>query len=274
MWFLIPVPILVALLIHWWTSVFFQSFFLHRYAAHRMFDLSRFWQRAFHLFTYLSQGASFLNPRAYAVLHRMHHAYSDKPGDPHSPRLMRNPFKMMWNTLKDYRLVLARRHPLAAPFEFDLVEWRALDRWGGSIWSSALWTTGYAGFYALFATATWHYLLIPVHIFMGPIHGAIVNYFGHWLGYRNHDIDDHSRNTLWFDFVTLGELFQNNHHARPNSPTFASRRFEFDPVWPAILIMSRLRIVKLASRDALAHVASEVRAAIDAPSLPANSAAS
>jgi stearoyl-CoA desaturase (delta-9 desaturase) len=241
----IPVPIVVALLAHWWTSVFFQSFFLHRYAAHRMFYLSPFWQRAFHLITYVAQGASYLTPSAYAVLHRMHHAYSDQPGDPHSPRLESNPMKMMLNTLRDYRAVQEERHPLAAPFTHDLVRWPALDGFGRTTWSSLLWIALYVAYYVCFASAWWHYLFLPIHVLMGPIHGAIVNYFGHRLGYRNHDTNDHSRNTLWIDLVTLGELFQNNHHARPNSPSFASRRFELDPIWPAIRTMNFLRILQL-----------------------------
>jgi stearoyl-CoA desaturase (delta-9 desaturase) len=241
----IPAPIVLALLVHWWASVFFQSFFLHRYAAHRMFYLSPFWQRCFHFMTYFSQGASYLNPSAYAVLHRMHHAYSDQPGDPHSPRLERNPVKMMWNTLQDYRAVQEGQHPLAGPFSFELVHWPALDRFGKTIWSTIIWVGAYVAFYVTFATAWWHFLFLPIHVLMGPIHGAIVNYFGHRVGYRNHDTDDHSRNTLWFDVITLGELFQNNHHARPNSPSFASRRFELDPIWPAIRTMAFLGILKL-----------------------------
>ena len=43
--FSIPLPIVAGIALHWWSSVFFQSFFLHRYAAHRMFELSPFWQR-------------------------------------------------------------------------------------------------------------------------------------------------------------------------------------------------------------------------------------
>eukprot|EP01036_Dinobryon_divergens_P038408 gene38408-50429_t len=31
------------------------------------------------------EGSSFLSPRAYAILHRMHHAFSDTKRDPHSP---------------------------------------------------------------------------------------------------------------------------------------------------------------------------------------------
>lgn len=246
----IPTPILVALLLHWWASVFFQSFFLHRYAAHGMFQLSRFWSRVFYLLTYLTQGASFLNPRAYAILHRMHHAFADETGDPHSPRLIRNPFRMMWHTLRSYRAVLAGRHPLAGRFDQHVVEWRGLDAWGGSLWSSLLWTAAYACYYAFFASAWWQYAFLPIHVLMGPIHGAIVNYLGHWVGYRNHALADDSRNTLWFDFVTLGELFQNNHHARPNSPSFAARKFEFDPVWSVIRIMSHLKILRLPSAAA------------------------
>ncbi|HEY5960758.1 MAG TPA: acyl-CoA desaturase, partial [Polyangiaceae bacterium] len=161
-----PVPIVFAVVAHWWGSVFFQSFFLHRYAAHRMFQLSHFWQRTFHLLTYLFQGASYLNPRAYAVLHRMHHHFSDKPGDPHSPRLEPNPVKMMLNTLKDYRAVSNGTHPLAKPFEYDLVSWPALDAVGRSRISSLLWIGVYGAFYAIYATATWQMLLIPVHALM------------------------------------------------------------------------------------------------------------
>ena len=59
-----------------------------RYGAHRMFTMSKR-ERTFHLLTYLTQGSSYLNPRAYAILHR-HHAYTDGPRTPLSrepPRL-------------------------------------------------------------------------------------------------------------------------------------------------------------------------------------------
>src|SRR5215475_11655292 len=51
---------------HWVLSVFFQTFYLHRYGAHRMFTMSKGWERFFHLCTFVFQGPSFLNPRAYA----------------------------------------------------------------------------------------------------------------------------------------------------------------------------------------------------------------
>ena len=80
--------------------------------------------------------------------------------------------------------------------------------------------------YFYFATAWWTWLLLPAHYLMGPVHGAIVNWCGHKYGYRNFDNGDASRNTLIFDSVTCGELFQNNHHKYAMSPNFAARWFE------------------------------------------------
>jgi stearoyl-CoA desaturase (delta-9 desaturase) len=82
---------------------------------------------------------------------------------------------------------------------------------------------------------------------MGPIHGAIVNWCGHKYGYRNFETtqSDKSRNTLIFDFVTMGELFQNNHHKFGMSPNFAARKFEIDPTYPVIKLLAWLKIVDL-----------------------------
>ena len=69
--------ILIFFVVHWYLSLFVQTFYLHRYAAHKMFTMNPFWEKAFYLLTYTAQGSSFLSPRAYAILHRMHHAFSD-----------------------------------------------------------------------------------------------------------------------------------------------------------------------------------------------------
>ena len=94
--------IIVFFIVHWLLSIFCQTFFLHRYGAHAMFKMSRRWERTFHLMTYLSQGCSFLKPRAYAFLHREHHAYSDTKRDPHSPQIYTNLFTLMLSTKKRY----------------------------------------------------------------------------------------------------------------------------------------------------------------------------
>src|SRR5215470_8848394 len=87
---------------HWQLSIFCQTFFLHRYGAHKQFTMSRRWEKFFHLLTFFSQGSSYLNPRGYAILHRMHHAFSDGPKDPHSPENHPGLFSMMWATKTTY----------------------------------------------------------------------------------------------------------------------------------------------------------------------------
>ena len=77
--------IFLFLILHWYLSLFGQTFFLHRYAAHKMFTMSKAWEKFWYVYTWVMQGSSYLNARAYAILHRMHHAYSDTEKDVHSP---------------------------------------------------------------------------------------------------------------------------------------------------------------------------------------------
>lgn len=230
---------------HWFLSLFSQTFFLHRYAAHKMFTMSKFWEKFFYVFTYCTQGSSFLNPRAYAIMHRMHHAYSDTEKDPHSPHYFKSMFKMMWRT-KDYYLdLLLKRVEPEKGFDKNIPEWPAFDKIA-NLWTPRfVWVGLYTLYYVQFATQPWMFLLLPIHYVMGPIHGGIVNWCGHKYGYRNfEDTGDLSRNTLRFDFLTMGELFQNNHHKYPSRANFAVKRFEIDPTFPLVKLLSWMRIIR------------------------------
>src|SRR5262245_29099693 len=195
----IDMPILIFFLAHWFLSLFFQTFFLHRYSSHRMFVLSPFTERLFYLLTFVSQGSSFLVPRAYAVLHRMHHAFSDTGEDPHSPHFSGGPVQMMWQTKLHYAALVKRTVTPSPGLTADIPEWKALDEFADSIYTRVLWGVLYFIFYWRFAPSLWLLLLLPVHCLMGVLHGAIVNWCGHRYGYRNFSIRDKSRNTLPVD---------------------------------------------------------------------------
>lgn len=237
--------ILLFILVHWYLAAFCQTMFLHRYGSHRMFSMSAGWERFFYVLTFITQGSSYLNPRAYAVMHRMHHAYSDTAGDPHSPKFLKNPLRMMKNTLDVYLAVHARRAAVDPRFEGGYPEWPAFDRWADGIPVRLLWAAAYVAFYVHFATAWWQYLFIPLHIVMGPVHGAIVNWCGHRYGYSNYDNRDESKNTLCVDLLTMGELMQNNHHHSVRKVNFASRRFEMDPTYPLLRLLGAFGVVRL-----------------------------
>jgi len=237
--------ILLLFCAHWLVAAFFQSSFHHRYASHRMFTMGPRAERVFHLLTYLAQGSSYLSPRAYAILHREHHAYSDTPSDPHTPTRFSNVFSMMWETAVRYGAHLDRTSAPEPRFLGGYPEWDALDRLASTWTSRILWGTGWTLLYLWLATAWWQFLLLPVQWVMGPVHGAIVNWCGHRYGYRNFRTRDRSRNSIPLDFIMLGELFQNNHHRAAGRLNFGARWFEFDPTHAVLRLVALTGAIRL-----------------------------
>ena len=55
--------ILIFFVLHWYLSLFCQTFFLHRYAAHGAFTMSRGWEKFFYILTFITQGSSYMSAR-------------------------------------------------------------------------------------------------------------------------------------------------------------------------------------------------------------------
>ncbi len=231
---------------HWFLSLFFHSFFLHRYASHQMYTTSKGWEKVFYFSTWLVQGSSFLVPRAYGVMHRMHHTYSDTDKDPHSPHFFRDIWHMMWHTVVIFRGFLTRKNLPDPEFTAEyLPVWDKLDRFGHHALTRIVFGALYTTVYILFAPNAWWFLLLPIHLMMGPIQGAIVNWFGHKYGYSNYNNGDQSKNSSPWGILLMGELFQNNHHYSKYSANFAKKWFEFDTTYLVMRVMNKLRIIKL-----------------------------
>jgi len=231
---------------HWFLSLFFHSFFLHRFASHKMYTISKNWERVFYVTTWLVQGSSFLVPRAYAVMHRMHHTYSDTEQDPHSPHFFKDVYQMMCSTIRIFRCFLCGKNLPEEQFTRDyLPVWDKLDKFGHHSLTRAVFIVGYIAFYVVFAPNYWWFLLLPIHFLMGPIQGAVVNWCGHKYGYSNFENGDHSKNSSPWGVLLMGELFQNNHHYDKADANFAKKWFEFDLTYQIMRVMNYVGIIHL-----------------------------
>ncbi len=131
-------------------------------------------------------------------------------------------------------------------FTKNLPEWRSFDKWAHSSVSRLLWVLLYIALIVFFTTSLWWLLLLPVVVAMGPIHGAIINWFAHKYGYINCNLKNTSMHLLSIDVLMLGESYHNNHHKNPSAVNFGRRWHEIDPVYPFIRFFSWLGIIKMA----------------------------
>lgn len=240
--------ILIFFVLHWYLSLFSQTFFLHRYAAHKMFTMSKFWERFFFVFTFITQGSSYLSGYAYGLLHRLHHAHTDTELDPHSPSYDKNMFTMMWRTKNVYSDILNDRMEIEEKYKKDLPKWKWFDTFADWMVVRIAWAGVYIAFYYYFATEWWMWALVPIHIVMGPVHGVIINWFAHKYGYTNFKTEDTSKNFLPVDFLMMGEAYHNNHHVYGSRANFGVRWFEIDPVYYIILALDKVGIIRLKNK--------------------------
>ena len=238
--------ILLFFVAHWYMALFFQTFFLHRYAAHGAFTMSKFTEKVFFVLTWLFQGSNYLSAYGYGIMHRMHHAYADTPNDPHSPKYDESLFKMMWKTKTIYSDINMKRITVDPRFTKNIPQWEAFDKFARSWVSRLLWIGVYTLVYINFATVWWLWLLLPIQFMLSPVHGAIINWFAHKYGYRNFEVGDTSRNFLPFDFLMMGESYHNNHHKHGSRANFGGIRWhELDPTYVVIKILDKIGVISL-----------------------------
>lgn len=237
--------VLIFFVLHWYLSLFCQTFFLHRYAAHGAFSMTRGWEKFFYILTFITQGSSYMSARSYALLHRLHHAYTDTEDDPHSPSFSKNAFDLMNITRKKYADIFNHRMHVEEKFLKNLPDWPAFDRFAHPWITRVLWIIVYTAFYVYFATAPWQYIFLPITIMIGPVHGAIINWFAHKYGSTNFAMNNTSRNLFYIDVLMLGEAYHNNHHKYPSSINFGVKRNEIDPIYFIILMFNRLGVIRV-----------------------------
>lgn len=188
-----------------------------------------------------------LDPKAWAVMHRLHHAHSDTALDPHSPHNV-GIAGILFEQLQSYKRVLValarddeRVRPFAKGLDFDL---NILNRY-------RVWWLPYVvhGAVALALGALGGLWLLGLAYFVGimshPLQGGLVNAFGHAVGGRNFDTRDQSTNNHVVAWLVAGEGFQNNHHAHPASARFSYRASEVDWGYGACRVLQAMGALRI-----------------------------
>jgi len=151
----------------------------------------------------------------------------------------------MWRTRKIFVDIFEGKIAPEERFTKNLPEWPRFDKWAHSNTSRILWALIYTGLFICLSSSLWLLLLLPVVLTMGAFHGAIINWFAHKYGYLNFRLKNTSRNLFSIDIFMLGESYHNNHHKSPSSINFGKRWHELDPVYPIILLLRWLRIIRM-----------------------------
>lgn len=248
--------IIIFFIAHWYLSLFMQTFFLHRYAAHQMFTMSKGWEKFFYVLTWVFQGSSFLSPYAYGVMHRLHHTHADTEKDPHSPKYSTGILDMMMKTKNVYNDILNHRIDIEPKYIKNVPYWEFFEKLTDNWIFRIAWGTFYVLFYVAFVPPhMWYlYLLLPIHFLMGPVHGVVINWFAHKFGYTNFEVNDTAKNLLPVDFLMFGESYHNNHHKLGGRANFGVKWHEFDPAYPIILALNAVHIIKLKKNNDLIYM--------------------
>jgi stearoyl-CoA desaturase (delta-9 desaturase) len=207
----------------------------HRLLTHRSFSVPKFLE---YFLTVCGVLAMQGGPLKWVATHRIHHAFSDRPQDPHSPTRGFWWAHMLWLFPFDEALDDPTKNVRFVPelTRDRVIVW--LERYQGSVIFAhglALFVIG--GLPALI----WGFFVRAIVVYHST---WLVNSATHLWGYQTFSTNEGSRNNWWVAVLTFGEGWHNNHHAYPTSAAHGLRWWEFDITYLTIRFLAVLGLVK------------------------------
>jgi stearoyl-CoA desaturase (delta-9 desaturase) len=213
-------------------AIFSTTVYLHRCCAHKAVTVKPWVRFSFRLLLWLTTG---VKPREWAAVHRKHHAFTDVPGDPHSPLLLGLWRVELTNALL-YRKV-ARDGVTVDRYARDL----APDRLDRVLFDHAFLGLGLGiGILCLALGWEWGLIASAIHAVSYLLLNGAVNAFGHVTGKQPYDNTAHNLQSL--ALLAAGEGLHNNHHAAPTSANLALNPREIDPGWLLIQMLVKFHL--------------------------------
>ena len=160
-------------------AVVATSIYLHRALAHRALVVHPVADVVFRTVLWLTTGQ---RRQEWVAVHRKHHAFTDREGDPHSPRLLGFWRVQLWNVY--YYMREVRNTATIQKFAPDIPE----DRLDRTVFSRGWVGLGLGVALLCLALGVWPGLIAALahavlYVFvMAPL----INALGHWRGARRH----------------------------------------------------------------------------------------
>ena len=214
------------------------TIFLHRHQAHRALDLHPIPSHFFRFWLWMTTG---MVTKAWASIHRKHHAKCETPEDPHSPQIL-GLKKVFFEGAELYRA--------------EAKNAETLEKYGHGTpddWIERNIYTPYSGKGILLMALINIALFGPIGLTIWAVQMAwipitaagIINGVGHYWGYRNFACEDASTNIVPWGIIIGGEELHNNHHAYGTSAKLSNKWYEFDIGWLYIRILETLGLAKV-----------------------------
>ncbi len=214
------------------------TLFLHRSQAHRAIIFHPILSHFMRFWLWLTTG---MVTKQWVAIHRKHHRYSDIEGDPHTPHvygilhvLFKGAF-LYHAASKDKDMV--NTYGVGTPADWmELHLYQPHSRLG----------IGLLLLLSIFLFGWWGLLIWGIQMIWIPFWAAgVINGIGHWIGYRNGETKDYSRNISPWGIVIGGEELHNNHHLDPASARLSKNWYEFDIGWMWLTIFRYIKLAKL-----------------------------
>ena len=206
----------------------------HRLLTHRSFRVPKWLEYTLTLFGSLAaQGG----PIKWVATHRVHHAFSDRPQDPHSPNRGFWWAHVFWlfayDEIIDHPTQFIRYAPELARDRVHMFIEKTQN----------LQIIGLGAL--LYAFGGWPFVIWGIFVRTCFVYHCtwLVNSASHIWGYQTYQTNEGSRNNWWVAILTYGEGWHNNHHAYPSSAAHGLRWWEFDLTY---LIIRFLALIGLA----------------------------
>jgi fatty-acid desaturase len=252
--FMFSWPALIVSLFLWWIAGSLGvGMGFHRLLTHRGFKTPKAVE---YFLTFCGLLALEAGPIAWVTTHRIHHAHTDAPGDPHTPR------EGSWWAHMGWILTgIGQRYEddVCTRYAPDLMK-DPVHRWFEKWYFLPIIALGAV----LLAVGGWSMLFWGIFLRVTfNFHTTwLVNSATHLWGKRRFETDDDSRNSWWVALLTWGEGWHNNHHAHPTAARHGLAWYEVDMNWWGI---RTLQLFGLAKNIKLINTTGQAREIVSTP---------